>query len=145
MKRYTHGFVIRGYTKKDNLCTLVVLLGAESLICFIGRESLEISNRQRIYMLLGSEFSSLEDPENTIARVMGWKSSDPLKELNDELAHEEGKTATIIIDALNEGAGTHFWMEQLPILKNKISRYNHLKMMVSLRNTFGNRPTQRYT
>lgn len=97
------------------------------------RESLEISNRQRIYMLLGSEFSSLEDPENTIARVMGWKSSDPLKELNDELAHEEGKTATIIIDALNEGAGTHFWMEQLPILKNKISRYSHLKMIVSLR------------
>lgn len=96
-------------------------------------ESLEISNRQRIYMLLGSEFSSLEDPENTIARVMGWKSSDPLKELNDELAHEEGKTATIIIDALNEGAGTHFWMEQLPILKNKISRYSHLKMIVSLR------------
>lgn len=97
------------------------------------REALKISNRQRIYMLLGSEFSSLEDPENTIARVMGWKSSDPLKELNDELAHEEGKTATIIIDALNEGAGTHFWMEQLPILKNKISRYSHLKMIVSLR------------
>ncbi len=97
------------------------------------REALEISNRQRVYMLLGSEFSSLEDPENTIARVMGWKSSNPLKELDDELAHEEGKTATIIIDALNEGAGTHFWMEQLPILKNKISRYNHLKMIVSLR------------
>ena len=97
------------------------------------RGTLEISNRQRIYMLLGSEFSSLEDPENTIARVMGWKSSDPLKELNDELAQEEGKTATIIIDALNEGAGTHFWMEQLPILKNKISRYSHLKMIVSLR------------
>ena len=97
------------------------------------REALEISNRQRIYMLLGSEFSPLEDPENTIARVMGWKSSEPLKELNDELVHEEGKTATIIIDALNEGAGTHFWMEQLPILKNKISRYNHLKMIVSLR------------
>lgn len=97
------------------------------------REALEISNCQRVYMLLGSEFSSLEDPENTIARVMGWKSSNPLKELDDELAHEEGKTAIIIIDALNEGAGTHFWMEQLPILKNKISRYNHLKMIVSLR------------
>ena len=97
------------------------------------REALEISNRQRVYMLLGSEFSSLENPENTIARVMGWKSSNPLKELDDELALEEGKTATIIIDALNEGAGTHFWMEQLPILKNKISRYNHLKMIVSLR------------
>ena len=97
------------------------------------RVALEISNCQQIYMLLGSEFSSLEGSENTIARVMGWKSSDPLKELNDELAHEEGKTATIIIDALNEGAGTHFWMEQLPILKNKISRYSHLKMIVSLR------------
>jgi len=59
------------------------------------RVALEISNCQQIYMLLGSEFSSLEGPENTIARVMGWKSSDPLKELNDELAHEEGKTATI--------------------------------------------------
>lgn len=97
------------------------------------REALEISNHQRVYMLLGSEFSSLEDPENTIARVMGWENSDPLKELDDELSHEGGKTAIIIIDALNEGAGTHFWMEQLPVLKNKISRYNHLKMIVSLR------------
>ncbi|MBF1588718.1 MAG: trypsin-like peptidase domain-containing protein, partial [Prevotella sp.] len=97
------------------------------------RVALEISNRQRIYMLLGSEFSSLEGPENTIARVMGWKGCDPLKELNDELAHEERKSATIIIDALNEGAGTYFWMEQLPVLKNKISRYSHLKMIVSLR------------
>ena len=97
------------------------------------REALEISNCQRVYMLLGSEFSSLEDPENTIARVMGWKDTDPLKELDNELAREEGKTATIIIDALNEGAGSHFWMEQLPVLKNKISRYSHLKMIVSLR------------
>ena len=97
------------------------------------REALEISNCQRVYMLLGSEFSSLEDPENTIARVMGWKDTDPLKELDNELAREEGKTATIIIDALNEGAGTHFWVEQLPVLKNKISRYSHLKMIVSLR------------
>ena len=97
------------------------------------REALKVSSRQRVYMLVGSEFSSLEDPENTIARVMGWKDSDPLKELNDVLAQQEEKTATFIIDALNEGAGTHFWMKQLPVLKNKISRYNHLKMIVSLR------------
>lgn len=97
------------------------------------REALEISNRQRVYMLLGSEFSSLEDPESTIARVMGWKDTDPLKELDNELAQEEGKTATFIIDALNEGAGTHFWIEHLPVLKNKIARYRHLKMIVSLR------------
>lgn len=97
------------------------------------REALEISTRQRVYMLLGSEFSSLEGPENTIARVMGWKGIDPLKDLDEELSREKGKTATIIIDALNEGAGTHFWIEQLPVLKNKISRYNHIKMIVSLR------------
>ena len=97
------------------------------------RVAREITNCQRVYMLLGSEFSSLESPEDTIARVMGWNGHDPLNELDDQLAHEEGRTATIIIDALNEGAGTHFWMEQLPVLKNKISRYNHLKMIVSLR------------
>ena len=97
------------------------------------REALEISTRQRVYMLLGSEFSSLEGPENTIARVMGWKGIDPLKGLDEELSREKGKPATIIIDALNEGAGTHFWIEQLPVLKNKISRYNHIKMIVSLR------------
>ena len=97
------------------------------------REALEISNRQRVYMLLGSEFSSMEDPEKTIARVMGWKSVDPLKDLDEELARGEAKTATIIIDALNEGSGTHFWIEHLPILKNKISRYHHLKIIVSLR------------
>ena len=97
------------------------------------REAQEISNNQRVYMFLGSEFSSLEDPENTIARVMGWKDSEPLKELDNELAQQEGKTATFIIDALNEGAGTHFWISHLPVLKNKIARYSHLKMIVSLR------------
>lgn len=92
-----------------------------------------ITSKQRVYMFLGSEFSSLEDPVTTIARVMGWRDSDPLKALNDELELEDGNTATIIIDALNEGAGTHFWMEQLPVLKNKILRYSHLKLIVSLR------------
>lgn len=97
------------------------------------KNALEITEKQRVYMLLGSEFSSLEDPVTTIARVMGWKDPDPFECLNNELENEGGKTATFIIDALNEGAGTHFWMEQLPVLKNRIERYSHLKLIVSLR------------
>lgn len=92
-----------------------------------------ITTKQRVYMFLGSEFSSLEDPVTTMARVMGWIDSDPLKELNDKLEREDGKTATIIIDALNEGSGTHFWTGQLPALKDKILSYSHLKLIVSLR------------
>ncbi|MDO4186745.1 MAG: serine protease [Bacteroidales bacterium] len=97
------------------------------------RKAETITSQQRVYMFLGSEFSSLEDPVTTMARAMGWRDSDPLKELNDELELESGNTATIIIDALNEGAGTHFWTEHLPVLKNKILRYSHLKLIVSLR------------
>ena len=97
------------------------------------QEAKTITEKQRVYMFLGSEFSSLEDPVVTISRVMGWKDADPLEKLNDELDKEGGKTATFIIDALNEGAGTHFWVEHLPVLKNKFLRYEHLKLIVSLR------------
>lgn len=100
---------------------------------FLYRKAETITSKQRVYMFLGSEFSSLEDPVTTMARAMGWRGSDPLKELNDELELESGNTATIIIDALNEGTGTHFWVEHLPVLKEKILRYSHLKLIVSLR------------
>jgi len=97
------------------------------------REAKTIAKKQRVYMFLGSEFSSLEDPVATISRIMEWKDADPFERLNEVLEREGGKTATFIIDALNEGAGTHFWLEQLPVLKNRISRNNHLKLIVSLR------------
>lgn len=92
-----------------------------------------MTTSQHIYMFLGSEFSSLEDPITTIAGIMGWRESDPLKSLNIELQQNGNKKATIIIDALNEGAGTHFWIDQLQILKEKIQRYSQLKLIVSLR------------
>ena len=88
---------------------------------------------QHIYMFLGSEFSSLEDPIKTIARIMGWSESTPLESLNAELQQNGNKKATIIIDALNEGAGTQFWIEQLPMLKEKIRCCSQLKLIVSLR------------
>lgn len=87
-----------------------------------------------IYMFLGSEFSSLEDPVTTIARIMGWTEKEPLETLNREMLQNGRKKATFIIDALNEGAGTHFWIEQLRVLKEKIQRYPQLKLIVSLRN-----------
>lgn len=97
------------------------------------KNALTISQRQRVYMFLGSEFSALEDPVATMARIIGWKDADPLHELNTELEKDGNKTATFIIDALNEGAGTHFWIEQLPVLKNRIERCPRLKLIVSLR------------
>lgn len=96
-------------------------------------EAEQISTQNHVYMFLGSEFSPMEDPVVTISRIMGWKDSDPLEGLNEELLNNGGKTATFIIDALNEGAGTHFWMDQLPILKHKIEEYSQLKLIVSLR------------
>ncbi len=92
-----------------------------------------MTTSHHIYMFLGSEFSSLEDPITTIARIMGWSEYDPLNSLNSDLLQNGNKKATIIIDALNEGAGTHFWIEQLQILKEKIQKYSQLKLIVSLR------------
>ena len=97
------------------------------------REARIITNGQRVYMFLGSEFSPTEDPVVTMSKVMGWKDAEPLTRLNEELEREGNNIATIIIDALNEGAGTHFWMEQLPILKTRIERCPRLKLIVSLR------------
>ncbi len=92
----------------------------------------KMSASHNIYMFLGSEFSPLEDPIRTIARIMNWKDSDWLEALNNEMQNKKRK-ATIIIDALNEGAGTHFWIDKLPILKEKIKKYPKLKLIVSLR------------
>ena len=41
--------------------------------------------------------------------------------------------ALIIIDALNEGADDSFWREQLPVLYDQITRYQNIKLILSVR------------
>lgn len=104
--------------------------GKSHLLYYVAKK---VVLKSHVYMFLGTEFSSLEDPVETIAKLMNWGDHEPLKKLNDYLQQDGDKKAVIVIDALNEGTGTHFWAEQLPALKARIEQLPQLKLIVSLR------------
>lgn len=96
------------------------------------RESVKISEMTHVYLFQGMQFKEGEPPLDTICNCLGWTDENPLGELNKSL-EKDGRTAVFIIDAINEGAGRAFWKDALPALKEKISAYSHLKLLVSIR------------
>lgn len=91
-----------------------------------------ISKRVHVYFFLGSDFSPIESVEQSICKIMEWDPHDVFAKLNDKMV-SGNRTAIFVIDALNEGAGTHFWYNQLPVLTGQIQRHSNLKLIVSVR------------
>lgn len=94
----------------------------------------EIVNQRHVYLLYGADFKRNEDPVTVICDYYGW-DMDGLVQLSEKL--EDGKFATFIIDALNEGEGTHFWETYIESLMSEFNKYDNLKLLVSIRNTNG--------
>lgn len=99
---------------------------------FLYHEVCLMAKKIHIYFFLGSDFSAIESAEQTICKIMGWDPNDVFEKLNEKMI-ADGKTAIFVIDALNEGAGTHFWHTQLPVLMGRIQRCSNLKLIVSVR------------
>lgn len=92
----------------------------------------KICKKSNVYLFFGTDFYSAEDPTITIAKILNWSKDKYLEELNDEMI-KRNSYATFILDALNEGEGTFFWIDRLPHLKCAIEKYEHLKLIVSVR------------
>lgn len=89
-----------------------------------------------VYLFFGTDFSANEFPLDTIIRKMIWNHGNALDLLNEKM-ERVGKYAIFIIDAINEGAGMYFWHDKLPVLLNKIEKWNRIKFIFSVREQSG--------
>lgn len=89
-----------------------------------------------VYLFFGTDFSANEFPLDTIIRKMNWNHGNALDLLNEKM-ERVGKYAIFIIDAINEGAGMYFWHDKLPVLLNKIEKWNRIKFIFSVREQSG--------
>lgn len=92
----------------------------------------KLSKKANVYLLFGTDFNPTEEVLHTIAKTYNWPKDTFLEELNDEMKSKD-TYATLIIDALNEGEGTLFWIDKLPHIKHVIDQYDHLKLIISVR------------
>ncbi len=97
-----------------------------------------LKTRARHYIFFGSDFNN-EEPWITFVKKLGLSNSLSKDELFGSLeayAESVDKISIIFIDALNESICRENWKRWLPSLKSEISRYPHLKLCVTCRNTF---------
>lgn len=93
-------------------------------------------HENKCIFVFGTDFSANEFPLDTIARKMNWNQSNAFDLLNEKM-ERVGKYAIFIIDAINEGAGMYFWHDKLPVLLNKIEKWNRIKFIFSVREQAG--------
>lgn len=84
------------------------------------------------YLLFGSDFHS--DSRDAFDEILNnlSMSIDDIERLNNHL-NAQKRYGIIVIDALNEGAGQHYWKKQMPALKTQLQKYPRLKLIVSAR------------
>lgn len=82
------------------------------------------------YLLYGTDFSD-RGPLETILSTLHWHEDD-LHKLND-YAKIKDRYAVFVVDALNEGSNTDYWRDNLSILKEKLDKYERIKLLVSFR------------
>ncbi|MCQ2339172.1 MAG: trypsin-like peptidase domain-containing protein [Paludibacteraceae bacterium] len=90
------------------------------------------SKKCRVYLFFSTQFLERRTPWETMLELLGWEEED-FDKLDQELGAEK-EQAVFIIDALNEGAGTYYWQNNLQNLVEHIKRYLHVKLIVSVRN-----------
>lgn len=96
-----------------------------------------ISKKRNVYLLFGTDFDSNKLPTQTIREVLHWDDENIMEVLNSEMEQRD-RYATFIIDALNEGQGTHIWNSLLPALKAELEKYPRLKLIVTVRSMESN-------
>ena len=103
--------------------------GKTHLLCHYAKM---FNSYSHAYLLFGSDFhSDAGDAFDEILNRLSM-SKDDIQRLNEHL-REQKRYGIIVIDALNEGAGQHYWKEQMPALKTHLQNYPQLKLIVSAR------------
>lgn len=96
------------------------------------------SNRsQPSLLLLGEQYSLGEDPWTATIKLLGWQhSADDLLAALDQAGRIAGRPALLCVDALNESSDRQLWHSYLIEFAERVSRYRHVKLLVSCRSDF---------
>lgn len=103
-----------GNGKTHSLCRLIELCHAQCAF----------------YLFYGTDFID-RGPLETILTTLLWHEDD-LRKLND-YAKAKNRYAVFVVDALNEGSNTDYWQNNLSILRDELSNYEKIKLIVSFR------------
>lgn len=90
-----------------------------------------LSQQINVYLLFGSKFTSQEDFESQLVRMLGIENK-TLEDLDDAM-EEQHSSALIIIDAINEGATNVFWNRDLKNVGSKVNKLKNLRVIVTYR------------
>ena len=90
-----------------------------------------LSQQINVYLLFGSKFTSQEDFELQLVRMLGIENKS-LEDLDDAM-EEQHSSALIIIDAINEGATNVFWNRDLKNMGSKINKLKNLRVIITYR------------
>lgn len=92
---------------------------------------------QPALLLLGEQFLGNEDPWTAAINIMGWDhSADQLLAALDQEGILAGRPALLCIDALNESTHRRLWHSHLIQFAMRVSKYPHVKLLVSCRSDF---------
>ncbi|WHX68767.1 ATP-binding protein [Peribacillus frigoritolerans] len=110
----------------------------------IGKSHLLADNAKRlqeaghsVFLFLGQHLNTHEHPIRQLFDLIEYKGSKEffLKEFNDR-ANKKNKRTVIIIDALNEGEGKHFWGNYLLNFLNSIKEFDNIAVALSVRSNY---------
>ncbi|MEK4170809.1 ATP-binding protein [Lysinibacillus sp. FSL L8-0312] len=110
----------------------------------IGKSHLLADNAKRlqeaghsVFLFLGQHLNTHDHPFKQLFDLIEYKGSKEsfLKEFNDR-ANKKNKRTVIIIDALNEGEGKHFWKNYLLNFLNSINEFDNIAVALSVRSNY---------
>ncbi|AIM32236.1 hypothetical protein DF16_orf03821 [Bacillus thuringiensis serovar kurstaki str. YBT-1520] len=110
----------------------------------IGKSHLLADNAKRlqevghsVFLFLGQHLNTHDHPYKQLFDLIDYKGSKEsfFKEFNDR-AQKKNKQTVIIIDALNEGEGKHFWKSYLMNFLNFIKEFENIAVVLSVRSNY---------
>lgn len=92
---------------------------------------------QPALLLLGERYLGSDDPWTATIDSLGWRhSAEDLLAALDQEGRLAGRPALLCIDALNESEHRRLWQSHLIEFAERVSRYPHVKLLISCRSDF---------
>lgn len=112
-------------------------VGKTHQMCYYAQELVEKS-KTNVYLCLGMQFDSVKTDslEGTFANLCKFPQSTGYLEVLNEKAKERNVRYLFIIDAINEGLDKKFWQTEIPTFVKKLSKYDNLALIVTIRKPF---------
>lgn len=95
-------------------------------------------SKTNVYLCLGMQFDNVKTDslEGTFANLCNFPQSTGYLEKLNENAQKRNVRYLFIIDAINEGLDKNFWQREIPVFVEKISEFENLALIVTIRKPF---------